>query len=175
MSILDGFDVVEVPRTFSIAEVRVLKNKLSFNVSAASELGYPAFVRVFISHDKTQIALQPCEKTMQNAMKFFTMDNAGAKKRRTIGVGNKALATLIKSGMGWEMDKPVYAPGVRFSEENVIIFDLKQACFGGKKSNSENGLCLMPRPAAPFYQVPSEYFSGSNQVIIDAEGNEIGA
>ena len=35
MSILDGFDVVEVPRTFSIAEVRVLKNKLSFNVSAA--------------------------------------------------------------------------------------------------------------------------------------------
>lgn len=41
MSILDDFDVVEVPRTFSIAEVRVLKNKISFNVSAASELGYP--------------------------------------------------------------------------------------------------------------------------------------
>lgn len=57
MSILDGFDVVEVPRTFSIAEVKILKNKLSFNVSAASELGYPPFVRIFISHDKTQIAL----------------------------------------------------------------------------------------------------------------------
>lgn len=70
MSILDGFDVVEVPRTFSIAEVKILKNKLSFNVSAASELGYPPFVRISISHDKTQIALQPCEKTTQNAMKF---------------------------------------------------------------------------------------------------------
>ena len=110
MSILDDFDVVEVPRTFSIAEVRVLKNKISFNVSAASELGYPPFVRVFISHDKTQIALQPCDKTTQNAMKFFTAETAEKKHKRTIGVGNKALATLIKSGMGWEMAQPVCAP-----------------------------------------------------------------
>lgn len=175
MSILDGFDVVEVPRTFSIAEVRVLKNKISFNVSAASELGYPPFVRVFISHDKTQIALQPCEKTMPNAMKFFTMDNTGKKKRRTIGIGNKALATLIKSGMGWSMEQPVYAPGVRFSEENVIIFDLKQAYVSGNKSGAEKSLCLIPRPASPFYQVPSEYFSASSQVVIDVDGKEIGA
>ena len=80
---------------FSIAEVRILKNIISFNVSAASELGYPAFVRVFISHDKTQIALQPCDKTTTNAMKFFTTDNTKRRKKRTIGVGNKALAALI--------------------------------------------------------------------------------
>lgn len=61
MSILDGFDVVEVPRTFSIAEVKILKNKLSFNVSAASELGYPPFVRIFISHDKNVILCYPDE------------------------------------------------------------------------------------------------------------------
>lgn len=175
MSILDGFDVVEVPRTFSIAEVKILKNKLSFNVSAASELGYPPFVRIFISHDKTQIALQPCEKTTQNAMKFFTMENTSGKKRRTIGVGNKALATLIKSGMGWEMDKPVCAPGVRFSEENVIIFDLNQASFVGKKLGGETGLCLVPRPAVPFYQIPSEYFSGGTPVVIDVDDAEISA
>lgn len=108
-------------------------------------------------------------------MKFFTMENTNGKKRRTIGVGNKALATLIKAGMGWEMDKPVCAPGVRFSEENVIIFDLNQASFAEKKSNGETGLCLVPRPAIPFYQIPSEYFSGGNQVVIDVNGTEIGA
>lgn len=80
MSILDDFDVIEVPRTFSIAEVRILKNKISFNISAASELGYPPFVRVFISHDKTQLALQPCDKMTPNAMRFFTADTGRKKK-----------------------------------------------------------------------------------------------
>ena len=56
MSILDNFDVVGVPRTFSIAEVRILKNRISFNLATASEIGYPPFVRLFISRDKTQIA-----------------------------------------------------------------------------------------------------------------------
>lgn len=52
MSILDNFDVVGVPRTFSIAEVRILKNRISFNLATASEIGYPPFVRLFISRDK---------------------------------------------------------------------------------------------------------------------------
>ena len=67
MSILDNFDVVGVPRTFSIAEVRILKNRISFNLATASEIGYPPFVRLFISRDKTQIALQPCAKETPNA------------------------------------------------------------------------------------------------------------
>lgn len=175
MSVLDNFDVVEVPRTFSIAEVRVLKNKISFNVSAASELGYPPFVRVFISHDKTQIALQPCEKTVPNAMKFFTADTASKGKRRTIGIGNKALATLIKSGMGWNMAQPACAPGVRFSEENVIIFDLKQAYFGTKRGAGEFGLCVVPRPATPFFQVPTEYFSNERVIVVNENGEVVGA
>ena len=176
MSILDDFDVVEVPRTFSIAEVRVLKNKISFNVSAASVLGYPPFVRVFISHDKTQIALQPCDKTTPNAMKFFTAETAEKKHKRTIGVGNKALATLIKSGMGWEMAQPVCAPGIRFSEENVIIFDLKQAQMCGKGQTGGTGICLIPRPAAPFFAVPSQYFANDGGVVvIDADGEVVSA
>lgn len=35
MSILDNFDVVGVPRTFSIAEVRILKNRISFKRGSA--------------------------------------------------------------------------------------------------------------------------------------------
>lgn len=37
MSILDNFDVVGVPCTFSIAEVRILKNRISFNLATASD------------------------------------------------------------------------------------------------------------------------------------------
>ena len=34
MGILDNFEVFEVSRTFSVAEVHVLKSKISFNISA---------------------------------------------------------------------------------------------------------------------------------------------
>ena len=102
MSILDNFDVVGVPRTFSIAEVRILKNRISFNLATASEIGYPPFVRLFISRDKTQIALQPCAKETPNAMKFFTSDSTkdGKPKKRMIPVGNRALTALVKAGIG---------------------------------------------------------------------------
>ncbi len=170
MSILDNFEVFEVSRTFSVAEVNVLKNKISFNVAAASELGYPAFVRVFISRDKTQIALQPCEKLTPNAMKFFTAEIAAKKKCRTISVGNKALATLIKSGMGWDMSKVIHAPGVRFADDNVIIFDLKQAYEKRKESADETGLCVIPQIAHPFFTIPSQYFQDNQDVIIETTG-----
>ena len=118
MSILDNFDVVGVPRTFSIAEVRILKNRISFNLATASEIGYPPFVRLFISRDKTQIALQPCAKETPNAMKFFTSDSMkdGKPKKRMIPVGNRALTALVKAGIGVEMNVPLKAPGVRFAD-----------------------------------------------------------
>lgn len=173
MSVLDNFDVIEAPRTYSIAEVRILKNRISFNIATASEIGYPAFVRVFISHDKTQLALQPCDKTASNAMRFFTLDGEGKKKRRSIGVGNRALATMIKSGMGWDMSQAISVPGVRFTEENVIIFDMKQAAMPGEKVSGETGLCVIPRPAAPFWQLPSQYFGASREIVLDADGRMV--
>lgn len=162
MSILDNFDVVGVPRTFSIAEVRILKNRISFNLATASEIGYPSFVRLFISRDKTQIALQPCTKEMPNAMKFFTADatEGGKPKKKMIPVGNRALTALVKAGIGVEMNVPLKAPGVRFADEGVIIFDLKQATdMRQQNSSSEHGLCLIPAPAYPFVEMSSDYFA----------------
>lgn len=161
MGILDNFDVVGVPRTFSIAEVRILKNRISFNLATASEMGYPAFVRLYISRDKTQIALQPCTKETTNAMRFFTSDMAkdGKKRKYKIPVGNRALAALVKAGMGVDMNTPLKAPGVRFAEEDVVIFDLKQVQDMRSPQTEERGLCVIPTPAYPFMEVPSAYFS----------------
>lgn len=167
MSILDNFNVYEAARSFSIAEVNVLKNKISFNISAASELGYPEYIRVFISRDKTQIAIQPCSKITPNAMKFFVSDDIKQKHRRTIPTGNRALATLIKAGMGWEMSHTFCAPGIRFDEDNVIIFDLKQAYRKGKNAQQETRLCVIQKTNAPFFEVPSKYFTDEPVVVQD--------
>lgn len=158
MSVLDRFDVIEVPRTFSIAEVKVLKNKVSFNLSTASELGYPPYVRLFISKDKTQLAVQPCAKEAANAMQFFKNPSSNNKRRRVVRVGNRALTSLIKAGMGYEMSKIVCAPGIRFGDENVIIFDLKQS-YEQETPAAEKRLCIVPRPALPFRAFSAEYFS----------------
>ena len=158
LSILDNFDVVGVPRTFSVAEVRVLKNRVSFNFATASEIGYPPFVRLFISRDRTQIALQPCTKETPNAIKFFDADHAqeGKKKKRTIAIGNRALAALVKSGIHAAMDVPIVAPGVRFAEDGVIIFDLKQATGPGER-RAQSNVCAVPVPALPFVEMPAAY------------------
>ena len=168
MSILDNFDVVGVPRTFSIAEVRILKNRISFNLATASEIGYPPFVRLFISRDKTQIALQPCAKETPNAMKFFTSDSTkdGKPKKRMIPVGNRALTALVKAGIGVEMNVPLKAPGVRFADEGVIIFDLKQATdMNQPNACTETGLCLIPTPAYPFVEMPSVFGDRMGEVL----------
>lgn len=163
MSILDHFDVVSVPRTFSIAEVRILKNRISFNLSTASEIGYPAFVRLFLSRDRSQIALQPCERETPNAMKFFTTEMTGLEgkhKKRSISIGNKALTALLKSGIHCDMAVPLRAPGVRFAEDNVIIFDLNQSRDERTiDKNEETGLCVRPVPAYPFTTLPSAYLA----------------
>lgn len=103
MSILDNFEVFEVSRTFSVAEVRILKNKISFNIPAASELGYPAFVRVFISRDKTQIALQPCDRTTQNAMKSLQQMSQRKRKRGLLVLATRHLPHSLN--LEWEGDE----------------------------------------------------------------------
>lgn len=119
-------------------------------------------MRLFISRDKTQIALQPCAKETPNAMKFFTSDSTkdGKPKKRMIPVGNRALTALVKAGIGVEMNVPLKAPGVRFADEGVIIFDLKQATdMNQPNACTETGLCLIPTPAYPFVEMPSGYFA----------------
>ena len=95
-------------------------------------------------------------------MKFFTSDSTkdGKPKKRMIPVGNRALTALVKAGIGVEMNVPLKAPGVRFADEGVIIFDLKQATdMNQPNACTETGLCLIPHPAYPFVEMPSGYFA----------------
>lgn len=81
-------------------------------------------------------------------------------KKRMIPVGNRALTALVKAGIGVEMNVPLKAPGVRFADEGVIIFDLKQATdMNQPNACTETGLCLIPTPAYPFVEMPSGYFA----------------
>ena len=45
----------------------------------------------------------------------------------------------------------------------------------GRKQAGGTGLCLVPRPAAPFFAVPAQYFSGEDVVVIDSDGEVVGA
>lgn len=162
MSILDGFEMVEIQRNFSVSQMSVLKNGLSFNMFTASEMGYPEYVHVYINKSKTQIAIMPCQQTDRNAMRFFTAKIAALKRPKKIRVGNKALAAFVRDGLGLESGKVYSVPGIRITQEGVVLFDLTQC----RSDQDEKGLsvCTVLRPRAPFYQVPSSVFSVSETV-----------
>ena len=169
-SVLEGFRVLEVPRTFSIAEVRVLKNKLSFNMTTASELGYPGYVRLFFSDDGLQLAIQPCRKEIENAREFFTPD-VSSQKKKAIPLGNRELVKLIKQSMGWDMEARIYVPGIRFSEEKVLVFDLHQGYKKGTKSPAERGICVRPKLGEKFYPIPTEYLVPNPNIKLLGDGS----
>jgi hypothetical protein len=103
--------------------------------------------------------------------------NAQFVKALSIGSGlqekvatNRSLdtAVAIKSRLSFlsvvitkkYMNVPLKAPGVRFADEGVIIFDLKQATdMNQPNACTETGLCLIPTPAYPFVEMPSGYFA----------------
>lgn len=67
------------------------------------------------------------------------------------------------------MNKVIHAPGIRFAEENVIIFDLKQAYEKGSRGAGETGLCVIPQMAHPFYNVPAQYFQDRQDDVIETQ------
>ena len=55
-------------------------------------------------------------------------------------------------------DGVIVVPGVRYSDEQVILFDLKQAYLQGQKTKAERRTCFVPKVAEVFHEIPKEFF-----------------
>lgn len=116
--------------TIGSPAVSVTDNGITFNASAVVRIGKPAYVVFYISEKTKQIAIMPCDKSNENATKFFNPNTNMAKYRKAFLVrwNYKELTKDIVTLMGWNLSCFTYnAPGVYHSEENIIIFDLDRA------------------------------------------------
>ena len=125
MSVLERFKLVELitTRTESIVTF-VNGNQIKFNNATCADLGYPAYIQIFVEEKGKQFAIKACKEGDPNAIKF---SKPAAEQKYPIKISCGAAANVVRKIMGWANDASWNVPGAIFADEGVIIFALEQA------------------------------------------------
>ena len=125
MSVLEKFKLVELitTRTDSIATF-MKGNLIKFNNATCADLGYPAYVQLFVEEKGKQFAIKTCREDAPNAIKF---SKPAAEQKYPIKITCAPAANAVRRIMGWDNDASWNLPGAIFAEEGVIIYSLEQA------------------------------------------------
>lgn len=168
MSLLDTFTLYELPRNFSLAELRITKTRMSVNQLSASEMHYPACIRVFVSADRTQMAIQPCQPTDNGAVKFLPANfHEPTRKRqlKSFRIGNQTLLRFIKSNMNWAENVRMKVIGEYHPEENILLFDFTRAIPADKQPTGLMQATAI-NPARQFVPVPAKLLQPTGVVDV---------
>ena len=121
MSVLEKFKLVELitTRTDSVATF-VSGNQIKFNSATHVDLGYPAYVQLFVDEKGKQFAIKACKETDPNAIKF---SKPAGEQRYPIKISCAPAANAVRKIMEWSQDEGMNVP----ADEGVIIYALEQA------------------------------------------------
>ena len=141
LSILEGFEVVELEQSKGDSVLTLTASNLKFNKATAVELGYPAHVVMYVNAATKQVAIRPCKENTKNAVAF-----SKDEKKQTYAVVLKvpALLTAVRKLVDAEEGGAAISfNGELYPNERVIIFDLTQGkpakTRRRRKKNAENG------------------------------------
>jgi len=125
MSVLEKFKLVELitTRTEAVATF-VTGNQIKFNSATHVDLGYPAYIQLFVDEKGKQFAIKACKENDPNAMKF---SKPAGEQRYPIKITCAPAANAVRKVMEWTPDQSMNVPGAIFADEGVIIFALEQA------------------------------------------------
>ena len=123
MQTLSGF----TPFNFSegIPYVSITPNGVTFNKAVVMKMGYPDFVLLLIDDYGKRIALQACDESTPNAVRFYK-----PKKGNVISVrwNSKDLLNTIQGITGWNLEEIAFkVDGILLREDRAMIFDLNTA------------------------------------------------
>jgi arabinogalactan endo-1,4-beta-galactosidase len=123
MSVLEKFKLVELitTRTDAVATF-ITGNQIKFNSATHVDLGYPAYIQLFVDEKGKQFAIKACKENDPNAMKF---SKPAGEQRYPIKITCAPAANAVRKVMEWTQSMNV--PGAIFADEGVIIFALEQA------------------------------------------------
>ena len=125
MSVLERFKLVELitTRTESIATF-MGGNQIKFNSATFVDLGYPAYIQIFVEEKGKQFAIKACKETDPNAIKF---SKGASEQKYPIKITCGPAANVVRKVMGWANEESWNVPGAIFADEGVIIYSLEQA------------------------------------------------
>ena len=126
MSVLSNFKLVELitTRTDSVATF-VTGNQIKFNSATHIDLGYPAYIQLFVDEKGKQFAIKACKENDPHAIKF---SKPAGEQKYPIKITCAPAANAVRKVMEWSQDLSMNVPGAIFADEGVIIFALEQ-CF----------------------------------------------
>jgi len=125
MSVLEKFKLVELitTRTDAVATF-ITGNQIKFNSATHVDLGYPAYIQLFVDEKGKQFAIKACKENDPNAMKF---SKPAGEQRYPIKITCAPAANAVRKVMEWTQEQSMNVPGAIFADEGVIIFALEQA------------------------------------------------
>lgn len=123
MGLLDGFKVIDA--VTGVPSVSITKNGIAFNKTVVEKMGCPSYVCAMIDKENKRFAIVPCEKDAKGHRAFY-------KKGRSTSYGvrwnNADLRMTIEMLMDWNLEESSWkVVGTYYEEENVLMFDLKEA------------------------------------------------
>lgn len=141
--------VVSGIRAITNAEIRISPAKIDFNAIAAVEMGYPAFVQMFISPDASKLIVNPCAEGAAHAIPFYTVQRSkktgAVLKSAPIHIRDTGLSKGIRQKMKWTTGT-YHCSALRFDEKpNTLFFDLSLAD-NSKRKRSRSGNVLDSYP-----------------------------
>ena len=132
LSILEGFEVVELEQSKGDSVLTLTSTNLKFNKATAVELGFPAFVRMHINAATKQVAIVPCKENTKHSVPFSKDES-----KQTYAVVLKVPAMLTAVRKLADVDEnsgAISFKGTLYPNEKVIIFNIAE----GKPAKKRN-------------------------------------
>lgn len=123
-AILKGFVEVELEESKGDSVMTLTSANLKFNKATAQELGFPAYVKMYIDAPNRKAAIEPCTQSAKNAVPF-----SKDEKKQNYAVVVKVPALLTAARKLADVDEnseSISFNGTLYPRDKVIIFDLSQ-------------------------------------------------
>ena len=117
-----------LPFDFSegVPYVSITKNGITFNKSVMLKLHHPKYVQLLINAETKQIALNPCDSSVEKAVPFYVEEKMSGKVLSVRWNGRDLLNT-VSGLMKWDLDIQSFrVEGELVAEGHAMLFDLNK-------------------------------------------------
>ena len=120
---LEGF--VKVPIFSRSSFLSITENGLNFNGTVVFHMQKANFINLFFNSKEKQVAIIKCDKNSKDKIPFYRDEKS---LKNGVRFNNREIQQMISRIMEWDLTKFNYrVDGYFISEENAMIFDLKNA------------------------------------------------
>lgn len=121
---MKGFVEVELEESKGDSVMTLTSSNLKFNKATAQELGFPAYVKMYINAPTRRVAIEPCAQSAKNAVPFSKDES-----KQTYAVVLKVPALLTAARKLADADEnsgSLSFNGTLYPKDKVIIIDLTE-------------------------------------------------